>query len=37
MVAFKEILTTEREAKEKWDAFGESCLDITSKYAIRVR
>jgi len=34
MVSFKEIFTMEQEAKEKWDAFGKSCLDITSKYAI---
>jgi hypothetical protein len=36
-VSFKEILTMGEEAQEKWDDFGGPCLNITSRYAIRMR
>jgi hypothetical protein len=39
-VAFKEYLAMEYKAKEvdkKWSAIGRPCLDITSKYAMRIR
>jgi hypothetical protein len=40
IVAFKEILAEDYEAEEvhkKWSAFGGPCLDITTKYAMRIR
>lgn len=40
IVAFKEGLAIEyerEEAHKKWSAFGGPCLDITSKYAMRIR
>jgi len=36
-VSFKEVLAMGEEALEKWDAFGGPFLNITSKYAIRMR
>jgi hypothetical protein len=39
-VAFKVILAEDYEPEEvlkKWCAFGGPCLNITSKYAMRIR
>jgi hypothetical protein len=39
VVAFKEDLAKEHEAEEvdeKWNAFGRPCLNITSKYRMRI-
>jgi hypothetical protein len=41
MATFREVLEKDledkEEALEKWSAFGGPCLNITSKYAMRIR